>query len=233
MSEATTPPESVIGHSATDRLRRFFHQLSQTFRIETFFSETGLILPVLGIVVGLLGGFGALAFRYLIGFFQGLIYSTSGDLTTAAHTLPWWRILIGPAIGGLVVGPLVYFFAREAKGHGVPEVMDAVATKGGRIRKRVAFVKILASAICIGSGGSVGREGPYSTDWERTWFQYRPNPKIDRQSSKGVGGMRSGRRHRSDFQCSHCRGYICFGNHLGRFCAAHVHSNNSFICDGY
>ncbi len=160
MSDVTTPSESVVDQLATDRLRRFFHQLSQTFQLETFFSETGLILPILGIVVGLLGGFGAVAFRYLIGLFQGLIYSTSGDLTTAAHTLPWWRIVLGPAIGGLVVGPLVYFFAREAKGHGVPEVMDAVATKGGRIRKRVAFVKILASAICIGSGGSVGREGP-------------------------------------------------------------------------
>jgi len=160
MSDVTTPSESIVDQSATNRLRRFLHQLSQTFQLETFFSETGLILPILGIVVGLLGGFGAVAFRYLIGLFQGLIYSTNGDLTTAALTLPWWRILLGPAIGGLVVGPLVYFFAREAKGHGVPEVMDAVATKGGRIRKRVAFVKILASAICIGSGGSVGREGP-------------------------------------------------------------------------
>jgi len=61
--------------------------------------------------------------------------------------------------GGLVFGPLIYFFAREAKGHGVPEVMLAVAQKGGRIRPIVAAVKSLASAICIGSGGSVGREG--------------------------------------------------------------------------
>ena len=59
-----------------------------------------------------------------------------------------------------MVGPLIYFFAREAKGHGVPEVMDAVALKGGVIRKRVVAVKSLASAISIGVGGSVGREGP-------------------------------------------------------------------------
>jgi CIC family chloride channel protein len=63
-------------------------------------------------------------------------------------------------VGGLIVGPLVYFGAREAKGHGVPEVMEAVALKGGQIRARVAFVKILASGVSIGSGGSVGREGP-------------------------------------------------------------------------
>ena len=59
-----------------------------------------------------------------------------------------------------MVGPLIYFFAREAKGHGVPEVMEAVALRSGIIRKRVVFIKSLASAICIGTGGSVGREGP-------------------------------------------------------------------------
>ncbi len=58
------------------------------------------------------------------------------------------------------MGPTVWFFAREAKGHGVPEVMEAVALRGGFIRKRVAVVKALASAMCIASGGSVGREGP-------------------------------------------------------------------------
>ncbi len=69
-------------------------------------------------------------------------------------------MLLGPALGGALVGPIVYFFAREAKGHGVPEVMNAVAREGGVIRKRVVVVKTLASALCIGSGGSVGREGP-------------------------------------------------------------------------
>jgi CIC family chloride channel protein len=65
-----------------------------------------------------------------------------------------------PAIGGLLYGPLIYNWAREARGHGVPEVMVAVADNGGRIRWQVAVVKSLASALCIGSGGSVGREGP-------------------------------------------------------------------------
>jgi CIC family chloride channel protein len=69
-------------------------------------------------------------------------------------------LLIIPALGGAIFGPLIYRFAREAKGHGVPEVMEAVALRGGRIRPRVAVVKSLASAICIGTGGSVGREGP-------------------------------------------------------------------------
>ncbi|MGH3399729.1 MAG: chloride channel protein, partial [Streptosporangiaceae bacterium] len=65
-----------------------------------------------------------------------------------------------PVIGGLVYGPLIYRYAREARGHGVPEVMIAVAEQGGRIRPQVSVVKALASALCIGTGGSVGREGP-------------------------------------------------------------------------
>ena len=73
---------------------------------------------------------------------------------------PWWWIALVPAGGGLIVGPLVHYLAREAKGHGVPEVMEAVVLRGGVIRPRLVIVKTLASAISIGSGGSVGREGP-------------------------------------------------------------------------
>ena len=68
--------------------------------------------------------------------------------------------LIIPTAGALIVGPLIYFFAREEKGHGVPEVMHDVALKNGVIRPRVVLVKCLASAITIATGGSVGREGP-------------------------------------------------------------------------
>ena len=119
-----------------------------------------VMMPMLGIVVGLLGGIGAVIFRHLISAFQWLIYFDIEDLAHVAPTLQWWHVLLGPAIGGAIVGPLVYFLAREAKGHGVPEVMNAVAMEGGIIRKRVVVIKSLASAVCIGSGGSVGREGP-------------------------------------------------------------------------
>lgn len=118
------------------------------------------MMPGLGMLVGLLGGLGAVGFRYLIGLFQTVIYGSGPDLATVVQALPWWRVILGPAIGGALVGPLVYFLAREAKGHGVPEVMNSVAREGGVIRKRVVIVKTLASALCIGSGGSVGREGP-------------------------------------------------------------------------
>ena len=118
------------------------------------------IMAVLAVVVGLAAGFGAVGFRHLINFFQTLAYGGENDLLELVVHLPWYYRVAIPAIGGLIVGPLVYFFAREAKGHGVPEVMESVALKGGVIRKRVVVVKSLASAISISTGGSVGREGP-------------------------------------------------------------------------
>ena len=68
--------------------------------------------------------------------------------------------MVIPVVGGLIYGPLIYRFAREARGHGVPEVMIAVADEGGRIRPQVSAIKAVASAVCIGVGGSVGWEGP-------------------------------------------------------------------------
>jgi len=128
--------------------------------ISSFRKSEYTVTITLAIFIGLLGGFGAVGFRLLIGAFQAAFYGSGPDLVKIVLSIPWyWKILI-PAIGGAVVGPLIFFLAREAKGHGVPEVMEAVAMRSGMIRKRVVIVKCLASAICIGSGGAVGREGP-------------------------------------------------------------------------
>jgi CIC family chloride channel protein len=140
--------------------------MNQPFAIKKLFALRELrtnehtIMAMLAVFVGLAGGFGAVGFRYLINFFQTLAYGSSKELLEVVLALPWYLKVWVPAAGGLVVGPLVYFFAREAKGHGVPEVMEAVALKGGVIRKRVVVIKTLASAISISTGGSVGREGP-------------------------------------------------------------------------
>ncbi len=114
-------------------------------------------LLVTALVIGLATGIGAVGFRYLIMAIGWVGY------TWFPQTFPVlgkWYVVIIPAIGGLLVGLMVYYFAREAKGHGVPEVMEAVALRGGRIRPVVVVVKIFASSLSIGSGGSVGREGP-------------------------------------------------------------------------
>ena len=118
------------------------------------------IMAVLAVIVGLAAGIGAVGFRHLINFFQLIAYGSSDELLGVVDTIPWNQKVWVPALGGLIVGPLVYFLAREAKGHGVPEVMEAVTLRGGIIRKRVVIIKSLASAISISTGGSVGREGP-------------------------------------------------------------------------
>jgi CIC family chloride channel protein len=115
---------------------------------------------VVAIVIGILAGFSAIGIRAMIKFFSELSFPGTGNLLENIIATPWYLILIIPVIGGIIVGPLIYYFAPEAKGHGVPEVMQAILLKGGQIRGRVAVVKALASAITIGTGGSVGREGP-------------------------------------------------------------------------
>jgi chloride channel protein, CIC family len=112
---------------------------------------------IFSILVGIGAGFGAILFRWLIQSFHHLFFI---DGENALEFLGRYYIILIPAIGGLIIGPLIHFFAREAKGHGVPEVISSMVVNGGKIRFRVPFVKAIASSICIGSGGSVGREGP-------------------------------------------------------------------------
>jgi chloride channel protein, CIC family len=127
-------------------------------------SEPGLV--VLALLVGAGGGLGAVVFRYLIFGVTELATGTEDYSAVGPQPNPLvpvlgiWFVVAAPVIGGLLYGPLVAFFAPEARGHGVPEVMFAVVCNQGRIPVRVALVKSLASALCIGTGGSVGREGP-------------------------------------------------------------------------
>jgi CIC family chloride channel protein len=120
----------------------------------------------LALVVGGGAGAGAVLFRYLILWVTELAtghadYSNAGRVGSSQFPhLGVYFLLLVPAIGGLLYGPLIDRFAKEARGHGVPEVMYAVSARGGRISPKVAIVKSIASAICIGTGGSVGREGP-------------------------------------------------------------------------
>ena len=154
--EAVTAADAAIGTPAAvgliaagDWLRR---------------SRGGLF--AMALVVGAGSGLGAVGFRYLIYFFTwvatGHVQFGQQGRVPSAHfpRLGVGFFVVIPVVGGLLYGPLIYRFAREARGHGVPEVMMAVADNGGRIRPQVAGVKALASALCIGAGGSVGREGP-------------------------------------------------------------------------
>jgi CIC family chloride channel protein len=111
----------------------------------------------LALLVGAVSGMGAVGFRLMLNGLQSLFFNDGGRLLAFLGN---YYVILVPVVGGLLVGPIIYFFAREAKGNGVPEVMKAVALNGGRIRPIVSLVKAIASSLCIGSGGSAGREGP-------------------------------------------------------------------------
>jgi len=123
------------------------------------------VFSVIAIVLGVITGFGAILFRLLIGFIHNAFFlgaaSTVYDANLYTPASPWGPLVIlVPVIGGLGVVFLVKNFAPEARGHGVPEVMDAIFYNDGKIRPLVAIVKSLASALAIGTGSAVGREGP-------------------------------------------------------------------------
>jgi chloride channel protein, CIC family len=109
-------------------------------------------------LIGVIVGYASILFRLLIKFFKTVAFTHILDYL--ALFFGKYAIIFIPMIGGLIAGPLIFYFASEVKGHGVPEVLDAVHTKGGKIRGRVVFMKSLISSITIGFGGSVGREGP-------------------------------------------------------------------------
>ncbi len=132
-------------------------QFSPRAWLDRFRTSEGLLLLIMAMVVGSSTGLAAVFFIRLIFFIQQYSYATAQSLFPHLGTLAFVFI---PVIGALVVGPLIAYFAKEAKGHGVPEVMQALVLNGGRIRPRVAIAKIVASALCIGTGGSAGREGP-------------------------------------------------------------------------
>jgi CIC family chloride channel protein len=119
-------------------------------------SEAAFLL-IFSIGIGLGAGFGGIIFRWLINNFKTLFFEGGHNLLQFMG--PYYVVLV-PAMGGLIIGPIIHFYAKETKGHGVPEVMLAVSTLKGKIRVRVAIIKALVSSISIGSGGSVGREGP-------------------------------------------------------------------------
>jgi CIC family chloride channel protein len=139
---------------------------ARMLRVSDWLAAAKLGLLVMAIFVGVGAGLGAAGFRDLIYLFTWL-FTGRRAFGQQGHAgslhLPFlgiWFVLVVPVVAGVIYGPLIQRFAREARGHGVPEVMLAVAENGGRIRPQVTIVKALASALCIGGGGSVGREGP-------------------------------------------------------------------------
>jgi len=133
---------------------RIFVKDPSTWRL---LDKESSVMLLTSLIVGICAGLGAVIFRHLIDWIQNFAYEDLAGILSDWQPL---HLILIPALGGAIVGPLVYYFAREAKGHGVPEVMESLELRGGIIRPRVVLVKSLASSVCIASGGSVGREGP-------------------------------------------------------------------------
>lgn len=142
--------------------KKFKHAGKDLFNkiIEVFHINENTAIIIIASFIGIIGGIGAVGFRTLIETIQNFTIGDHVNILQAVTEMPWYRRLLLPVAGGFIVGPLVYYFGRETKGHGVPEVMEAVALRGGKIRPRVMFLKAFVSAITISTGGSVGREGP-------------------------------------------------------------------------
>ena len=153
-SENLTPPRHRLR-----TLVRWAHRVVHSW-VERARGGEYVFLLFTAAFIGLLGGLAAITFDILIHLFQNGFWGTMEPHLADLRDIPIWKIALAPALGGLLVGLITTFLVAEAKGHGVPEVIKAVALNGGRIRGRVAFAKTLASAITIGSGGSAGREGP-------------------------------------------------------------------------
>lgn len=116
----------------------------------------------MAVAVGAVAGAGAVVLRWMIRAVQWVFFDqgTALDSTLGLPVPPWAVTVAAPAVGMVMVAYLLHWWAEEAKGHGVAEVQFAVRMRGGKIHPRVAFAKAVSSALSIGSGGSVGREGP-------------------------------------------------------------------------
>lgn len=155
---------------------------------------------VLGVLIGVVAGLGAIAFfeaidlstRLFLGRMAGLTPPVAAGegatiVTSAGHR---WLLPAIVALGGLLSGVIVFTLAPEAEGHGTDAAIDAFHRKGGRIRSRIPPIKLIASAITIGSGGSAGREGPTAQiaagfgSWLGDVFRLTPQ---DRRVAVAVG----------------------------------------------
>jgi len=128
------------------------------------FTTTWNVLPItlLATGIGIFSAFVALALLRLIGIFTNLFFFQrwgTSLVSPAGNRLGWLEILV-PMIGGLIIGIMARYGSERIRGHGIPEAIEAILLKGGRVEPRVAFLKPLSSAISIGSGGPFGAEGP-------------------------------------------------------------------------
>jgi CIC family chloride channel protein len=117
-----------------------------------------LIIVAMG--VGVLGGIGAVVFREMIALSNYAFFDILLPFISLKNSTYDYAVILLPTLGAIIVGIIIARYAIEVKGHGIPQVIESMAFRSGRIKYHVAAAKIIASSITIGSGGSAGREGP-------------------------------------------------------------------------
>ena len=157
MANAFTNQLRAVGRRCASIGRTLLSHLSvwrwaRVWLRSSFLPEQNYLI-VLAVVVGVITGLGSVGFIHVLEWMSSV---ARGPIAAALERFGPAQLVLLPALGGLLVGPIVHRFAREAKGHGVPEVMTALATRGGRIRKRVVTVKVIASSLTIGFWGGGG-----------------------------------------------------------------------------
>lgn len=118
-------------------------------------------LALLALLVGVLAGYSAVAFRYLIQIVQFGAFGFMGEsVASRAAELPWYYILLVPTIGGFFIGLFIKYVMPGHRSVGVPDVIQAAALNTGRISLKEGIAGAVLNAASLGVGGSAGREGP-------------------------------------------------------------------------
>lgn len=120
-----------------------------------------VLLSGLAVVVGAIAAYGALGFIFSIGLIQEVFYGFSHTkVYSSLQGLPWWRVVLAPALGGLLIGLIVWRWMPERRNYGPADAIEAVHERDGRMSIGIGLGSAAVSALSIGAGASVGRYGP-------------------------------------------------------------------------
>ncbi len=140
----------ILSHKLQIRILKLLHRIDLP---EDFY------MLFLAALIGIFAGLGAYVLNLLVNAVHAIFFVKTLSVATTSVSR-YLMLAFFPAVGGLAVGLIIYFFSRESRGHGVPSVIEAIANRGGYIRPRVTFVTSITAGTTIGTGGSAGKEGP-------------------------------------------------------------------------